>query len=259
MAKYFSLFRLSFIYTLQNYKALAGLSLFLVTCLIIFAHLWTVVSAQVGAVSFTSDQLLWYIAFNEWVLIALPDMQEEMEEDLRSGKLAYLLPRPISYLGSIFAEGMGILSARLAVLGLVTFVFTSLRAEKLPFTGSIFLIALAIGFLAGCLGVIFKMLVGIFAFWVRQVEPFHWIWEKLLFTLGGLMLPLSIYPGWMQKIARLTPFPAILGDRSALALGFTLEKALFILSTILFWSLLGGGLTLFLYRKGLRIVNIEGG
>lgn len=257
--KYFTVFKFAFIHSLRNYKALIGLSIFLITCLIIFAHLWKVAAAKIGAIDLQPDQLLWYIAFNEWVLISLPDVQEDIEEDLRSGRLAYLLPRPISYLGAIFVEGLGILSARLMVLGLVTFIFTWIRAGDIPFSLSAFPITIAIGLFAGCVGVIFKMTVGVSAFWVQQVEPFHWIWEKLLFTLGGLMLPLFVYPEWLQQIARFTPFPAILGDRSALAIDFTWGNVFNITSILLFWGILGCCCLVVLYRKGLRIVNIEGG
>lgn len=34
--------------------------------------------------------------------------------------------------------------------------------------------------------------------------------QKMLFLFGGLLLPLEIYPDWMQTIAWATPFPAIL-------------------------------------------------
>ncbi len=257
--KYFTVFKLSVIHTLKNPKALMGLSIFLITCMVIFAHLWKVAAAATGALDLNPNQLLWYIAFNEWVLIALPEIQEDMEEDLRSGRLAYLLPRPISYLAATFFEGLGALCVNLIVLGIVTFTFTLWQIGEMPFDGPAFLITLAIGFLAGCVGLIFKMLVGLSAFWVDQVEPFSWIWEKSLFALGGLMLPLAVYPEWLQTIAYLTPFPAILGERSALAIHFSMTNALSITATLVFWGVLGLGCLVLLYRKGLRIINVEGG
>src|SRR5689334_15376313 len=109
MGKYGALFRISFMMGIKNYKALVGLSVFLMACLLIFANLWKVVAAKTGAVGLHPEQLLWYIAFNEWVLVSIPDPEEMIEEDLRSGRLVYQLLRPISYLGSIFAESLGIL------------------------------------------------------------------------------------------------------------------------------------------------------
>ncbi len=257
--KYLAIFRFAFIHSLKNTKALIGLSIFLITCLLIFAHLWKIAAAKLGAVDLNPSQLLWYIALNEWVLISLPDTQEDIEEDLRSGRLAYLLPRPVSYLSSLFAEGLGTLSARLVFLGVITFLFTWVRAGAFPFGWGALATALATGFLAGTVGVIFKMAIGLSAFWINQVEPFHWIWEKLLFTLGGLMLPLAIYPEWMQKAAHYTPFPAMLGDRSALAIEMSWPAALSLAAALLFWGALGLALIALLYRKGLRIINIEGG
>lgn len=257
--KYLAIFRLSFVHSLKNYKALVGLSIFLMTCLIIFAHLWKIAAAKKGIVSFTPEQLLWYIACNEWVLISIPDTQDEMEQDLRSGTLAYLLPRPISYLGSVFAEAAGKLSVNLVILGIVTFLFTWLQVGVLPFHPIGLLPTLLFGFAAGLIGIIFRMLIGLSAFWLHTVDPFFWIWEKLLFMLGGLMLPLTIYPQWIQTIARFTPFPVILGERSALALDFNLHHISTLACSFFIWGGIGLISLLCLYRKGLRILNVEGG
>lgn len=118
--KYIAIFNHSFLHALKNYKALIGLSIFLITCLIIFSHLWKFAAAKTGAAIFSADQLLWYIAFNEWVLVSIPDPQDEVEQDLRSGRLAYLLPRPVSYLGSTFAEASGILTVNLLIMAILT-------------------------------------------------------------------------------------------------------------------------------------------
>lgn len=259
MQKYIKIFSLAMIYSLKNTKALIGLSIFLITCLLIFAHIWKIAAAKGGVLDFQPDQLLWYIAFNEWVLVSLPDVQEDMEQDLRSGRLAYLLPRPISYLGSVFFEGLGILATNLLILGIVTFSFTWFYIGAFPFNLSAFIIITILSILAGCVAVIFQMLVGLSAFWLQQVGPFHWIWEKLLFTLGGLMLPLAVYPLWLQNIAHFTPFPAILGQRSALAIDFSFYDVIQVSATLIFWGLIGFGSLIYLYRRGLRIVNIEGG
>ncbi len=259
MQKYFAIFRLSFVHALKNYKALVGLSIFLITCLIIFAHLWKIAAAKKGIVTFSPDQLLWYIAFNEWVLIAVPDVHDAMELDLRSGSLAYRLPRPISYLGSIFMESLGTLTVNLLFLGAVTVLFTWLQVGMLPFEGVGLLVTLIFGFAAGIIGILFRMIIGVTAFWLQTVDPFFWIWEKLLFMLGGLMLPLTIYPQWIQKIAHMTPFPVILGERSALALDFSLEHVLTVGGSVLIWGGIGFICLWILYNRGLRILNVEGG
>jgi ABC-type uncharacterized transport system permease subunit len=51
--------------------------------------------------------------------------------------------------------------------------------------------------------------IGLLDVWGQYARPVYWIWQKSLFVLGGLMLPLSLYPSWMQKLAAVTPFPAM--------------------------------------------------
>lgn len=257
--KYSHIARIAMVQGIKNYKALAGLSLFLVTCLVIFAHLWKVAAAKAGAIHLPPDRLLWYIAFNEWVLVSLPEVYLEIEQDLRSGRLAYLLPRPVSYLGAKFAEGMGTLLLNLAILGLVCFFFTWAWSGALPFNAFGFSAAIILGVLAGMVALLFQIAVGLTSFWLHQVGPFHWIWEKLLFVLGGLILPLATYPLWLQKIAFATPFPAIMGERSSLALTFDMAHAGILFFTLAAWMLLGTGLVFLLYRRGLKILNISGG
>ncbi|MBS0586271.1 MAG: hypothetical protein JSR76_08280 [Verrucomicrobia bacterium] len=257
--KYGAIFRFAFIHALRNYKELVGLAIFLIACLLIFAHLWQVIGIKTGVHSLNTEKLLWYIASNQWILIAIPDVQEIIEEDLRSSRLAYLLPRPISYLGSIFMEGLGVLSLRLLVLGVITFFFTWMRLGALPESLTGLIVATLLGFLAGAVAIVFRMIVGVSAFWVQQVEPLYWIWEKFLFTFGGLMLPLALYPEILQKIAYFTPFPSILSYRSALLIAFNWQDALSVGLALLCWGVFASLSLAFFYARGLRILNLEGG
>lgn len=257
--KYTALFKMSILQTLRNYKLLIGLCIFEITCLLIFAHIWKVAATRVGATALDPKLLLWYIAFNEWILIAVPDIEMDMEYELKSGQLAYFLPRPISYLISKLVEGLGALLVNLIVLGFVGFAFTWFWTGSLPLSLPSFSVALLIGGLGGFLGLVFTMVLGISAFFVEEVEPFRWIWEKLLFVFGGLMLPLTVYPVWMQTVAFWTPFPVILGGRSGLIFNFDLAHVSVIVACGLLWIVLGFLLLYVLYRQGLKSLNIQGG
>ena len=70
-------------------------------------HLWDVVAAQ-GAVSGASRrELVWYLAITEWIVLSLPLVHLTIEQDVKTGDIAYRLPRPISYLGFRLAESAG--------------------------------------------------------------------------------------------------------------------------------------------------------
>ena len=73
------------------------------------------------------------------------------------------------------------------------------------------------------------------------------------------MLPLTVYPLWMQNIAYWTPFPAILGGRSGLIFNFEWPYIASILYSLIIWSILGLSLLYLLYRRGLKSLIVEGG
>lgn len=250
-------FRMGALQTIKNYPALLGLSIFLLICLTIFAHLWKVAPSK--AEGLDPKILLWFIALNEWVLIAIPNLHLQIEQDVRKGHLANLLLRPVSYLGTKFAEAAGIFLIQFLVLGLVSFGFSAFMSGVIPFGLEELGVFFFLGLLAGLLGIAFLMVIGVASFWILGIEPMYWIWEKFLFILGGLFLPPVFFPHWLQKIARCTPFPLILGARSALVFGFERSEVIWMLSSFLLWGLIIYFLLQLLYRKGLQILNIEGG
>ena len=65
----------------------------------------------------TMRELLWYLAITEWVILSLPPIHLRIESDVRTGDIAYRLPRPISYLGSRLAEEAGDVALRMTTLG----------------------------------------------------------------------------------------------------------------------------------------------
>ena len=191
--------------------------------------------------------------------MAIPRPERVIESDFRSGKLAYLIPRPMSYLGYIFAEGCGQGFIYMTVLGVISYIFTWGFVGSITISRWGFVVVVASGLLALILGIIFKMIIGLLAFWMHDVDPVAWIWEKSLFALGGLLLPLSAYPSGWQVVAKYTPFSVILGGRSALALHYNAGIAFELLAKLLLWIIVGGIMAGLLYRRGLKIISIGGG
>ena len=82
--------------------------------------------------------------------------------------------------------------------------------------------------------------------------------HDLMFVLGGLMLPLELYPSVLQRIARCTPYPSMLnGPASALlgrggdVLGVALELGL--------WSGAVVALSAFALKRAARALTLHGG
>ena len=49
--------------------------------------------------------------------------------------------------------------------------------------------------------------LGYAAAWVGTPAPLFWIWQKMTFVLGGLMIPLTLYPAPSEAWPRPRPSP----------------------------------------------------
>lgn len=234
-----------------------GRAVFLGALLVIFSQLWRHVPLEGSGTD--AKTLLWYLAVTEWVLLSVPPVHTDLERDLRSGDIAYMLPRPVSYLGFRVAESLGIVAVRLAILGVVAAGLAFVLAGGLPAHPEGLLGAAALGVLATALGVVAGAAIGSTATWVVDVSPVYWIWQKAAFVLGGLVLPLHLYPGWLQALAKWTPFSAYLNGPARSLFSPAADAVLATGLVLVGWIAVFGLLATWLHRRSLRILDVNGG
>lgn len=226
--------------------------------LVIFSQLWRVALAG-GGWDHGPIDMLWYLAVTEWIVISIPPIHDDVQEDVKTGDIAYMLPRPMSYVGGRVAEGIGLLAVRMAMLGVPGFFLAWALSGGLPSDPRGLLLAAPLGILAGCVCVVFQTAIGITAFWLQDASPVFWIWQKLMFLFGGLILPLDAYPDWMRTVAACTPFHALVYGPARSALDFDPAGAAVTAAWIVVW----GGvawLALFgIFRRGLYALDVNGG
>jgi ABC-2 type transport system permease protein len=251
--------RLSFRQTLAQRAAWIGRSVFLVLILIVFSRLWLAVERSGALAGTSAADLLWYLAITEWIVIGLPLTHVAIEADVRSGDIAALLPRPLPWLAVKVAEGLGSLAVRLLALGVTGFAAAWVLAGGLPREPRGLLLAVPLGVLAGALGTLFHALVGLSSFWMSDCSPAHWVFQKLCFLLGGLILPLAIYPEWLRTLAEVTPFSALLHGPGRMALGWDPALALRTAAMLVGWTALTALATALVWRRALRRLDVGGG
>jgi ABC-2 type transport system permease protein len=148
-----------------------------------------------------------YIGVTEWITLSIPAIHFRFEDDIRSGAIEAQLLQPGSYLVSRVAESVGSLIVRLIVLGLVGLGGLVLwRHDALPWHAYAF-VAFT-GLLAGVIGILVFSIIGLTTFWVRHCLPILIVIQKMGFLLGGLFAPITLYPGWLQRLSKTSPFAA---------------------------------------------------
>lgn len=232
-----------------------GRLVFYVVLLLIFSRLWKVVPFGIA----DAHAPVWYIAITEWVLLSIPAIHLDIERDFASGDVAYFLPQPVSYVSLKVAEAMGTFLLRLAVIGAIGLPATWIFAGGFPVDGRGLPFAIPLAVMAGFLGIVVQATIGVLAIWLTEISPLYWIWQKCCFVLGGLIVPLDIYPGWVQAIARWSPFAALLYGPGRTAFGYAPTALAETAGLLVVWITIALVTLQLVVARGLRVLDVNGG
>jgi ABC-2 type transport system permease protein len=237
---------------------LLGRAVFFALILGVFSAVWRAAAESQAVEARDPREMLWYIAITEWVVMTVPMLHFQMEEDIRRGDVAYQIARPASWLGSRLAHGLGALAVRAPVMLVVALVVAWLYAGA-PASPSLIALAVAFGLVACAVLTVFHVAIGVMAFWLGDVSPAYWIWQKLLFVLGGMLLPLQFYPELIQRAALITPFPALLAGPASLGTREPVMHAVTLALVLVLWAAVGWGIAHWSFGRAVRRLQVNGG
>jgi ABC-2 type transport system permease protein len=230
---------------------------FLAVLLFIFSSLWRHV--PMGDAAADPRSLLWYLAITEWVFLSVPAVHLTLERDVRSGDVAYRLPRPVSYLGMRIAEALGSGLVRFGMLGVAAMALAALLSGGLPPRPLLLFATVPLALAAMVLCLLAQAAVGATAAWVDDVSPIYWVWQKCAFVLGGLIVPLHLYPAWLRDAIAWTPFAVLLNGPARTAFAPDAPEVLRIAALLLFWIVVFAWLARAVHRKSLASLGVHGG
>jgi ABC-2 type transport system permease protein len=182
---------------------------------------WRVAAAANGGavVGYSAVALTWYIATSEATTLALnARLIDELGTDIASGAIAVELLRPASVLWVRVASELGRALPRLVVIAPVGAALATLTAGGPPHLGGLALAVPSIA-LALAANVVAQHAVAASAFWLRSAGSAWYLYQKLVFVLGGMLIPLEVFPGWLETTARFLPFRAMAYAPARLASG----------------------------------------
>jgi ABC-2 type transport system permease protein len=240
---------------------LASRAAFLGLLVLIYDRLWRAVLPAGAAASTAAGptEYVWYLAITEWITLAPPWLHLDIERDVRSGEVVCQLTRPLPYVGAKLAEAMGTLALNVLVLGVAAIGFAYVLSGGLPRDPRGLWLALPLGALASMLAVLFRALIGLSAFWIVDSSPLNWVWQKAMFLLGGLFVPLDLYPDWLRALASATPFAAMLYEPGRCAFGFDPARAAHAFGVLLGWTAAALAAVAIVHRRALHALDVRGG
>lgn len=186
--------------------------IFLGVILFIFLRLWQVTYHETGVDKLgglTLSQMLWYLAVTESIILSAPRVSSMVDQDVRTGQLACHLIKPLSYplycLSNCLGERLVRFFMNLAVgLSVVTFFVgpIPINFQSILFLLSAIPMAFVLDFLA-------NFIIGLGAFWLEDTTGLMLIYSRITMILGGMLIPIELFPEYMQPVLKILPFASI--------------------------------------------------
>ncbi len=195
-----------------------GFYLIVVTVL---AGLWRVAADGNGGsiAGYSAVALTWYIATSEAATVSLNiRMIADIGQDIGSGAVAVELLRPAPVLGVRVATEIGRVLPRLAACAITGVAAAWITAGAPPRLLALTLAAPSLLIAVAC-NIVAQHAFAAAAFWLRDAGSTWFLYQKLVFVLGGMLIPLELLPGWLERTASLLPFRAMAYIPARLASG----------------------------------------
>ena len=225
---------------------------------VVLASLWrAAVGANGGSVAgYSIVAITWYVAMTEATTVSIRQrLISDVGREIGSGAIAVELLRPASVLGVRLAGELGHVLPRLAACALTGMVFSCLVAGPPPHAGALALAVPSLVLALAC-NVVAQYAFAGTAFWLRDAGSAWFLYQKLLFIMGGMLIPLEALPDWLHRAALVLPFRAMSYTPARLASGH-FEPVLLVEQVGWLALLLATAIAVF--RAGERRLQVVGG
>lgn len=196
--------------------------------------------------------MVWYIAVAEAAVNGVDQrLMLRIGEDLRRGDLTVELLRPVTLVWMVTSREVGRSIARFALSMPVCCAVAWVIAGPPPSIAG-----LALLIVTGPLAVIVQMLLVIAAsasaLWLGDTTAAWFVLQKLVFLLGGMLLPLEFWPGGVGDVLTVLPWASTAYVPAHLAVHPSLPRFVELVALQLVWVVALAGLTAVAWQRGER-------
>ncbi len=261
IAKYVEILKVSFMAASAYSKELYGTLGFLIITLFILFFLWkTIFSFETGDFEgFTLQKMIWYVAATEAIMLSSSRIRLRIDEEIRSGNVSNFLVKPFSYPLFLAFDSLGSSIFRFIVRMPVAFALALIFTLKFEISLLGLMSYIILGIMGLFLDALVTILIGLLAFYVEDTAPIYWIYNKLLFTIGGLLIPIDMMPAFVKTISKFFPARFILYNPANSLINFSWEFFMESFSYIVLFTAIVLLLTSLLFSSASRRLSINGG
>ncbi len=206
-------------------------------------------------------QVTTYVTVTQALLMVSPQWGRiGIAESVRTGQVAMDLIRPVPYVAVQLSQRLGISAyyvlVRAIPVGAVGALFGFLKPPADPWALLPFLISIA---LAAALGNLILILVELSSFWFGSERGVRFLVSGFANLFSGLLLPIAFFPEWARRISAFLPFEHSLYTPTRIYIGEVSGSVWTAIGAQLVWLLLLLILTEWMFRRGTKVLIIQGG
>lgn len=185
----------------------------------------------------------------------------DLMNSIYSGEIAMQLLKPMHYFNYAMAQDMGRSIFNLIFRGVLLFfiydLFFKLTYPPNAMTWLAFFVSI---WLAWLISFAYRFLVNLTSFWTPNARGMLRFFFVTGWFFSGFLMPLRLFPEWLQKIAMYTPFPYMLDTPVEIYMGLrSPSNILQSLSIQIVWIIILVVLAQLVLKRGTRRLVILGG
>lgn len=201
------------------------------------------------------------LSYQSYILVVMLISQgftsANLSEEIRLGKISTYLVYPFAFWKHHLCVFLAFELIQLAVAaatltGLHSLSVIDLAASGQLLIGIVYCIAVALCWFT------IQFLLGIFGFWLEET----WVLRVLLVTIGnflsGAIIPLDLYPSWLQGALTYLPFPYLTYVPVKIMMGQYEGSIAFALGIIAVWTAIAAILARWVWSRGVKLYTAAG-
>lgn len=229
----------------------------------IFLNLWEYMYSDGSQLinGYTMEQMIWYVLIAEvvWFGTRNKALSKQISQDIKSGNIAYNINKPYNYVFYIIAKHLGEITIKFIAFTIIGGIIGTLFVGPIQnfnlLNMPLILITVILGILINS---VIRISISLISFWIEDSMPFHWVYDKLILVLGTIF-PIEMFPTILRPIIQCTPIFVITYGPAKLLIQFTIEKFIQVFMAQVIYLVITTGLILFLYERGVKKLNVNGG
>ena len=263
MRKYWYIFKSELMSSFQYVFNMFSRIISYIFMMYIFMNLWQYIYEDPEQLinNYSVNQMIWYVIITELIYFSTKGRAfcRKIINDVKGGNIIYNINKPYNYINYLLFSHLGEMSLTFLIYGVVGlgigFIFLG---DFSNLTILSFLSVFITSIFAIIISSLFVIFIGLFSFIIEDSSPFFWLYSKLLLIFGTLF-PIEFFPKKIQFLLNYSPVYVTSYGPAKLFVDFSINEFVKIIFSQFIYILIAYLMCNFVYRKGVKRLNVNGG